>query len=77
MVFALSRRFKTEFGRMKVVFDVTLVSSAVVASILMFGGLVGVREGTIFAALAVGHIVRFLMKLMSGGEKPVKIQVKI
>ncbi len=77
MVFAMSRRFKTEFGRMKVVFDVTLVLSAVIASVLMFGGLVGVREGTIFAALTVGHIVRFLMKLMSKNEKTVKTQVKI
>ena len=77
MVFALSRRFKTEFGRMKVVFDVTLVLSAVIASVLMFGGLVGVREGTIFAALTVGHIVRFLMKLMSNNEKTVKTQVEI
>lgn len=61
-------RWKKEFGRIKVRFDVTLVLLAVLFSIgfalrdgrsIIEGIFSAVREGTIVAALAVGHIVRW------------------
>lgn len=42
------------FGYSKVVFDVALVASATILSLRFLGGLYGVREGTIAAALLIG-----------------------
>ena len=47
------------FGRVKVCFDVTLVLMAVLASLAFGGIIIGVREGTVFSALAVGVLVNF------------------
>ena len=59
VVVAFVTRFKIPFPRMKVISDSTMVASAVVMSILFTGGLNGVREGTIFAAVVLGFIVGF------------------
>ena len=49
-----------KFGTIKVVFDVTLVSIAVILSFLFFGKLNGLGLGTIISAIIVGHIVNFI-----------------
>ncbi len=55
-----------EFGMMKVIFDTSLMVIACVTSmILFFGGIVGVREGTIIAAVTVGIFVRFFNKRLA------------
>lgn len=54
---------KIKFGYMKVGFDVTLVITACVLSILFTGRLQGVREGTVAAALLVGLIAKRLGKI--------------
>lgn len=59
VVVAFVTQFKIPFPRMKVISDSTMVASAVVMSILFTGGLNGVREGTIFAAVVLGFIVGF------------------
>ena len=59
VVVAFVTRFKIPFPKMKVISDSTMVASAVVMSILFTGGLNGVREGTIFAAVVLGFIVGF------------------
>ncbi len=52
--------FKThwDFGKLKVAFDVSMIIIAAVLSMMFFGELRGVREGTVFAALFVGIFVR-------------------
>lgn len=57
------------FSSMKVAFDVTLVSIACVLSFLFVGGLHGVREGTVAAAVCVGLLSRQFTKLLSGFDK--------
>lgn len=56
---AISVTFNKEFGRTKVVFDVTLIAAASIISVFLFGELVGIGEGTMISALIVGLIVRF------------------
>ncbi|WP_448853111.1 YczE/YyaS/YitT family protein [Corynebacterium frankenforstense] len=51
------------FGTVKQCFDWSLVILAVVLSLILNGHIVGVREGTVFAAFAVGAIVRVLQRL--------------
>lgn len=57
-----ARRYNLEFGRLKVKFDVTLVSLAIVLSFYFSGRIEEVREGTVTAALATGYIVTFLSR---------------
>lgn len=57
-----SRRFNTEFGRFKVGFDLTLISMAVILSLLLSEHVEGVREGSLIAATLTGVIVAFLNK---------------
>lgn len=49
-----------EFGKVKVLFDVSMVALSTAASLILFQGLRGVREGTLAAALLIGLIVRFI-----------------
>lgn len=55
-----SRRYNKEFGKFKVYFDVTLVTLAVILSLILTQGVQGVREGSLIAACITGYIVSFL-----------------
>lgn len=52
------------FGYVKVAFDVLLVLSAVVLALVFAGEVVGVREGTVAAALFIGMVVKRLQPLL-------------
>lgn len=60
---------KLKFGTVKVCFDVTLVVTAVVLSLIFLHTIVGVREGTLAAAILVGTISRNINKLLKPVEK--------
>ena len=57
LVVALTLRTKKPFGKLKMYTDLTMVAVALVISLLYFQGLVGIREGTIIAALFTGRLV--------------------
>lgn len=57
-----ARRYNKDFGRLKVIFDVTLVSSALLLGVACSDHIEGVREGTVIAALSTGFIVSFLSR---------------
>ena len=61
-VLALCRVLPVKFGTMKVTFDVCLVLTACLLSLVFLGELQGVREGTVAAALCVGMVARQLNK---------------
>ena len=56
------------FGYMKVGFDVTLVITACILSLVFTGRLQGVREGTVAAALMVGLIAKQFGKVLAKWE---------
>ncbi len=60
---ALSQRLKKEFGLVKTCFDLSLVLSAVILSLILsgFSTVEGVREGTVIGALSIGPTVRLLL----------------
>lgn len=58
LVVALTQVTTVRFGTMKQVVDWTLVVISAVLSLLLMQRLEGVREGTIFAAFAVGGVVK-------------------
>ena len=59
----------TDFGKTKIVFDVSMTVTAVVLSFVFAYSLKGVREGTVAAALLVGFTVRIYAKLFKGLDK--------
>lgn len=58
---------KKEFGYLKVALDVTMVTIALVLSVVFFGKIEGIREGTVITALLVGVFVKLFRDLL---EKP-------
>lgn len=61
---AVTIRFRTDFGITKVCFDASMAGSAMVISLILFHGVIGVREGTIIAALTVGLIAKLFGKAL-------------
>ena len=59
VVKAISYKSHAEFGTIKTLFDLSMVLSAIVVSVLCLGHISGLREGTIVAAATVGGISRF------------------
>jgi uncharacterized membrane protein YczE/cytidylate kinase len=55
-----ARRFKKEFGILKIFFDWTLVVIALAISLSCSGTVEGIREGTIIAAFITGPFVKLL-----------------
>lgn len=58
VVLAICKVCPIKFGYMKVAFDVTLVLISCILSLIFLGGLHGVREGTIAAAVLVGLVAK-------------------
>lgn len=61
---AIVQTWNTNFGTSKIIFDSSMTIMAGVLSVLFFGKLNGVREGTIMAALLVGFIARLFGKYL-------------
>lgn len=58
VILAICKVCPIKFGYMKVAFDVTLVLISCILSLIFLGGLHGVREGTIAAAVLVGLVAK-------------------
>lgn len=56
---AVTKKSGKEFGFVKVGFDTSLTLLACVTSLILFGSIEGIREGTIIAALTVGIFARY------------------
>ncbi|MBG9982933.1 YitT family protein [Aerococcaceae bacterium DSM 111020] len=66
LVKAISETIQQPFSRVKVIMDTTIVMLAAGLSWLVFKQFIGVREGTLFSALIIGKMVRWIKQL---GEK--------
>lgn len=51
---------RLSFGTLKILLDGILLGVSVVMSLMLLGGLEGIGEGTIFATLAVGALIRMI-----------------
>jgi uncharacterized protein len=58
---AFSLRFNWDFGSCKLYGDIVLITLAVVSSYIVLQQVVGVREGTIIAAVLVGLLVKKIL----------------
>ncbi len=62
LVLAICKVLPIKFGNMKVCFDVSLVVTAILIGFFFRGELLGVREGTIAAAIFVGMLSKKICK---------------
>lgn len=65
LVKAIAMVMKQEFGKVKIATDCLLVSASLTIGLIYFHQVVGVREGTVMAAILVGAIIRFLSERRS------------
>lgn len=63
LVMALTQVTGVRFGTMKQLVDWSLVIISTIVSLILMHRLEGVREGTVFAAFAVGGVVKFIGSL--------------
>lgn len=59
----ISKKYGVEYGKAKVVMDVSMVLIAAIGSLVLYGKLVHVGIGTLAAALFVGMAIRFLKRV--------------
>ena len=59
LVMVITQTFKKEFGTIKISMDSLMVIIGVTSSIIFFYELVGIREGSIIAALLIGALIKF------------------
>lgn len=65
LVLALCKVLPVRFGGMKVGFDLTLVIASIILGLLAQGRVLGVREGTVAAALLVGLLSRQICRAVA------------
>ena len=68
-VYALTRRLRKEYGKVRVASDSSMIVIAAVISLVALGTLGGVREGTVICAILTGNIARLYFSKLSGLTK--------
>ncbi len=76
LILTISQKTNLTFPKIKVLFDCSVVGIAVAISFIGISSLVGIREGTVIAAIAIGKVLEvftrkfkpFLLKLISSKE---------
>lgn len=58
---AISRKFDVEYGKARVASDISMSVVGAIICLLFLHALSGVREGTLFSALIVGNLVKFIL----------------
>lgn len=61
LVLAIALTFGGNFGTLKITFDVVTVILSATLGFLILGAPVGIREGTLISAFAVGYLVKKLL----------------
>ena len=61
----ISELLGQNFGKVKSSADITLVLIALIFSLVFFKRIIGIREGTIFSAAAIGYLVKFISPKLS------------
>lgn len=65
---AAAGALKKEFGKIRTISDITMTAISFALCLIFVGGLNGIREGTVIAALLVGNIVRLYAKALDKRE---------
>jgi len=69
LVLVISQTLNKEFGKIKISMDSLMVIIGVVSSYIFFYKIVGIREGSIIAALTIGALIKFYSTKMTFIQK--------
>ena len=69
LILAICQVRSIKFGTMKVIFDVSLVVISCILGLIFTGGIKGVREGTVAAAICVGLITKLITRIFNHFKK--------
>ncbi|MDR1970920.1 MAG: DUF6198 family protein [Treponema sp.] len=72
LVQIIAEKTGKEFGTVKIAFDMALVTLALVISLVVFGTIMGLREGTLVCALTVGLITKLFKKIFQNLAAPLR-----
>ena len=59
LIIAIIQKFKMEFGKVKISMDSLMIVLGGISSFIFFENIVGIREGSIIAALSIGALIKF------------------
>ncbi len=59
LIIVISKTFKKDFGKLKISMDSLMVIIGVISSFVLLHELVGIREGSVIAALSIGALIKF------------------
>ena len=77
LILSITKVTNIPFGRGKIIFDSTSVTLAALLLIIFIGNIIGLREGTLIAALAVGKLIGFFSQWIKNPlSKFCKIEIK-
>lgn len=62
---AISKKYNKEFGKIKVLFDVSCVFISMFFSLIFFSTIIGTREGTIISAVFTGFFVNKILCIIN------------
>lgn len=62
LILAICKRWNVKFGNVKMGFDITIVVISFFVGIVFTGKVIGIREGTLIAAVGVGYVVGLFNK---------------
>lgn len=69
LVLVISQTFQKEFGKIKISMDSLMVFIGFISSFIFLHELVGIREGSIIAALSIGALIKFFSLKIPNIEK--------
>jgi uncharacterized membrane protein YczE/cytidylate kinase len=69
LVLVLAQKFQKEFGKMKISMDVLMLTIGVFSSFIFLHELVGIREGSLIAALSIGALIKYFTIKLDVVEK--------
>jgi len=64
MANAFAQKWGRPFYQMKIAVDCSIVAGAVILSLMAFGTIYGVREGTVICAVLIGWVVKRVQKVL-------------
>lgn len=59
LVLVIAQKFQKEFGKMKISMDVLMLTIGTLSSFIFLHELVGIREGSLIAALSIGALIKY------------------
>ena len=59
LVLVIAQKFQKEFGKMKISMDVLMLTIGFLSSFIFLHELVGIREGSLIAALSIGALIKY------------------